>query len=127
VVGLELVAWAWTVRDDGPLIAGGIVTGIGAGIMFAAGPLADAAPHVVGGTFLLCTALGFALVGLLSRLLLPSTYTWAWITAAPVAAVGGALFAGADIVSDVVTWALPAALLIAGVVLGARWLRIGRR
>jgi hypothetical protein len=127
VLGLELVAWAWIVRDDGPLIAGGIVTGVGTGVLLAAGPLADAAPHVVGGTFLLCAAFGFAVVGLLSRLLLPSTHTWAWITAAVVAAAGSAVFAGADIVSQVITWALPVALLITGILLGARWLRIGRR
>jgi hypothetical protein len=126
VIGLELVAWACTVRDDGPLIAGGIVTGVGTGILLAAGPLTDAAPQAVGGTFLLCTAFGFALVGLLSRFLLPGTHTWAWITAAAVAAVGGAVFAGADVVSQVITWALPVVLVTAGVIVGARWLRIGR-
>jgi hypothetical protein len=127
VLGLELVVWGWTAREDGPLIAGGIVTGVGIGILLAAGPLEHAAPHVIGGSFLLCAAFGFALVGLLSQLRLRSAQTWAWITAASVAAVGGAVFAGADIVSQVITWALPVVLLIGGVIVGAWWLRIGRR
>jgi hypothetical protein len=127
VLGLELVAWGWTAREDGPLISGGIVTGVGTGILFAAGPLEQAAGHVIGGSLLICTAFGFALVWLLSQLVLRSAQTWAWITAASVAAVGGAVFAGADIVGQLITWGLPVVLLMGGVVIGAWWLLIGRR
>jgi hypothetical protein len=127
VLGVELLIWARAARQDGPLIAGGIVTGVGAGIVFAAGPLEGAAANVIGGTFLLCIAAGFALVGLLSQLWLHDSQLWAWITAVAVGLVGGGVFAGADTMSQVITWGLPVVQLAVGVAIGAYWMRARRR
>jgi hypothetical protein len=127
VLGVELLAWSWAAREDGQLIGGGIATGVGTGVLLAAGPVEHAAPQVIGGTILFCLAAGFALVGILSRLWLARSQTWAWITAAAVAAVGGALFAGAEVLSQLITWALPVILLLGGLIIGVRWLRSGRR
>jgi hypothetical protein len=127
VLGVELLAWSWAAREDGQLIGGGIATGVGTGVLLAAGPIEDAAPNVIGGTILFCLAAGFALVGILSRLWLARSQTWAWITAAAVATVGGALFAGPEVLSQVITWALPVILLLGGLIIGVRWLRNGRR
>jgi hypothetical protein len=127
VLGVELLVWSWAAREDGQLIGGGIATGVGTGVLLAAGPVEHAAPQVIGGTILFCLAAGFALVGILSRLWLARSHSWAWITAAAVAAAGGAVFAGAELLSQVITWALPVILLLGGLIIGVRWLRSGRR
>jgi hypothetical protein len=127
VLGVQLLIWARVAREDGPLIAGGIVTGVGAGIVLAAGPLGGAAANVIGGTFLLCIAAGFALVAVLSQLWLHDAQLWAWMTAAAVGLVGSGVFAGADTMSQVITWGLPVVLLAVGVAIGAHWMRTSRR
>jgi hypothetical protein len=50
------------------LIAGGVTTGLGLGVLLAAWPLRDAEPNVVGGTFLVAVAAGFLLVAVLGHL-----------------------------------------------------------
>ena len=127
VLGVELLVWSWAAREDGQLIGGGIATGVGTGVLLAAGPVEHAASQVIGGTILFCLAAGFALVAILSRLWLARPQTWAWITAAAVAAAGGALVAGAEVLSQLITWALPVILLLGGLIIGVLWLRSGRR
>lgn len=120
VLGIELLAWAYVARDNGPLIAGGIVTGIGCGVLLAASPLLGAQPHTVGAAFLLSIAGGFALVAILTGLWLHRTATWAWITAIAVAVVGGGLLGGPDTLGVLLSWTLPAALLAGGAVAALR-------
>lgn len=123
VLGTELLVWAYVAREDGPLIGGGILSGLGTGVLLAAGPLLGAEPHVVGGTFLVCLAGGFALLAALTRPWLGQTWPWAWITAIALAVVGTALLSGPATLAALLTWALPAALLGAGAVAVLRWLR----
>lgn len=116
VLGIELLAWAWVAKSDGPLVGGGVTVGVGTGILLAAGPLEGGAPHVIGGAFVLAIAGGFAVIALLSPLWLGVQQRWAWITAAATGIVGGALLAGVGVLSDLLSWVLPAALLVAGVI-----------
>jgi hypothetical protein len=126
VLGIELLVWARVANEDGLLVTGGIVSGVGAGIVLAAGPLLGADPHTVGAAFLLCVAAGFALVALLMRLWWQRTPAWAWITAAAVGVVGAGLLGGADTLGELITWGLPVVLLVGGAVALLRWLRAGR-
>ena len=127
VLGIELLAWARLAREDGPLVAGGVVAGIGVGVLLAAWPLRSAAAHVVGGAFLLSIAGGLLLIAMLATPLVRRPQPWAWIAGPALAVVGAALVAGPDTLADVLPWALPTALLAAGVVVGLRWARTTRR
>ena len=127
VLGIELLIWACAARDDGPLIAGGILTGVGAAILTVAGPLAGADPNVVGGTFVLMVAAGFAIVGVASRPLLGRWTPWALITAGVVGVVGAGVLFGGDVLSDLLGWGLPLGLLAGGVAVAMAWVRVGRR
>jgi hypothetical protein len=127
LLGLELLGWARAARAEGPLVAGGILTGIGAGILLAAGPLHAAPSHRVGGAFVLALAVGFAVTAALSAWWLRHRQPWAEITAAALGAAGGALLVGVETLADVLGWAVPAGLLVAGVVAVLRWRQASRR
>lgn len=123
VLGIELLVLAWLDRNDGALISGGVLVGLGTGVLLAAGPLLGTEPHQVGGAFLLCLAAGFGLIAVLAYAWQHQNQPWAWITAVALAVVGGALAAGPGTLATLASWALPAVLLGAGVVLAARWMR----
>jgi hypothetical protein len=125
VLGIEVLVWAGVTREDGLLIAGGVTSGLGLGILLAAWPLRDAEPNVVGGAFVVSVAIGFLLVAALDHWW-QRRQMWAWITAALAGAVGGALMAGAEVLGQVIEWGGAAALLTAGAVVGYRWLRSSR-
>jgi len=128
VLGIELLIWAWVARDDGPLIAGGVLTGMGAAIMVVAGPLTGADPNVIGGAFVALVAAGFAIVGVASRLLLGRWMPWALITAGVTGAIGTALlFGGNDMLSGLFSWAVPVGLLAGGIAAALVWGKVGRK
>jgi hypothetical protein len=125
VLGIELLVWAGVTREDGLLVTGGVTSGLGLGVLLAAWPLQDAEPNVVGGAFVVSVAVGFLLVAALGHWW-QRRQTWAWITAAVAAAVGGALMAGSEVLGQLIEWGGAAALLAAGAVAGFRWLRSSR-
>ena len=125
VLGIELLVWAGVTREDGLLVAGGVTSGLGLGVLLAAWPLRNADPNVIGGAFVVSLASGFLLVAVLGHWW-QRRQTWAWITAAVAAAVGGALMAGAEVLGQLIEWGGAAPLLVAGAVVGYRWLRSSR-
>jgi hypothetical protein len=126
VLGVELLVWGLTAREDGILLTGGVLVGIGTGIVLAAGPLLGDDPQVIGGAFVLSMGAGFGLFALLAQTWLGLPRRWAWITAAALGTVGVGLLAGGTVLSDLATWGLPAVLLTAGLIAAVRWLRAGR-
>lgn len=123
VLGTELPVWAHVARQDGLLVTGGATARIGTGVVLAAGPLLTADPTIVGAAVLLGVAGGSGLIAGQALLRWRHTCTWSWITAAAVGAVGAGLLGGADGVSDVLGWGLPAALLVGGLAMALRWRR----
>jgi hypothetical protein len=127
VLGIELLIWACAARDDGPLIAGGVLTGVGTAILVVAGPLAGADPNVIGGAFVLLVAAGFAIVGAGSRLLLGRWSAWASITAVVVGVVGAGVLFGSEVLSNLIGWGVPLGLLAGGIAAASAWVGIGRK
>ena len=112
VAGVELLVWAVVARAAGPLVAGGIVSGIGTGILLVTGPLEGQDAGEVGGSWLLSLGIGFALVAGLARLLRVEAQDWAWIPAACLVALGPAIAFGVS--ATVIAWAGPLVLLGVG-------------
>jgi hypothetical protein len=112
VIGLELLVWALWARAAGPLVGGGIVTGVGIGILLVNGPLQGQEAAEVGGGWLLALGAGFALVAGLARPLRVERQDWAWLPAVCLVALGAAI--GLGISATVIAWAGPAVLLGAG-------------
>ena len=126
VIGVGLLVWAVVARSAGLLIAGGVVTGAGSGVLLASGPLRGADANQVGGAYLLSMAGGFALIAVLSWIPLRDVQHWAWITAPFPGVVGAGLLVGPDSAATVVGWLLPVALIAAGVIVALRTLRTRR-
>ena len=125
VLGIELLVWAGVTREDGLLVAGGVTTGLGLGVLLAAWPLRDAEANVVGGAFVVSVAVGFLLVAALGHWW-QRRQPWAWVTAAVAGTVGAALMTGAEVLGQLIAWGGAAALLAAGALVGSRWLRSSR-
>ena len=125
VLGIELLVWAGVTREDGLLVAGGVTRGLGRGVLLAPWPLRDAEPNLVGGAFVVSVAVGFLLVAGMGHWC-QRRQMWAWVAAAVTAAVGAALIAGAEVLAQVIEWGRAAALLVAGAVVGYRWLHSSR-
>lgn len=124
-LGIELLVWAGVTREDGLLVAGGVTSGLGLGVLLAAAPLRDAEPNVVGGAFLVSLAVGFLVVAALGHWW-RRRQVWAGVTAAVAGPVGGALMAGPEVLARLIEWGGAAALLTGGAVVGYRWLRSSR-
>jgi len=107
-IGLAfLVAWA-TTGQQGFLIPGGILTGVGTGVVL------DAALDLDGSIVPLCLGAGFCLITALGG---RERQTWPLIPGGILAAVGLAGVvdtAGWDVSADVTHWILPSAVIGAG-------------
>jgi hypothetical protein len=99
---------------------------VGSGVVLAAGPLAGAGPQAIGAAFLFCVAAGFTVLTFLLWLWWREPRVWAAITAVAVGAAGAATLAEGTGWAGAPNWAVPAALLIGGLLAAIRWRR-GRR
>lgn len=125
-LGIELVIWAFVARTAGLLVAGSTLAGVGAGVILAAGPLAGAGPQAIGAAFLFGVAAGFILLSALSWLWWRQPRVWAVIVAVAVGAAGAATLTAGTGWAGALNRAVPAALLVGGLVAAIRWRR-GRR
>jgi hypothetical protein len=90
---LFLLAGIFT-RQAGPIIPGGILSGIGWGAVLVNGPFADTG-DTAGGIFMLAFALGWALIVVLTAVFTPKPHWWPLIPGGIMAVIGaGLLFGG---------------------------------
>jgi hypothetical protein len=103
-------------RNEGLMVPGGIISGIGWGTYLVTGPFAWDPGAQQGGVFLLAFALGWFSITVMSALFAKKTVWGTLVPAAVLAAIGGALFFGGAFM-DVLTVAgklWPLALIIGG-------------
>lgn len=103
-------------RNEGLMVPGGILSGIGWGAYLTAGPLTWASERQEGGVFLLAFALGWVSITAVSALFAKKTLWGTLIPAAVLAAIGGALFFGGAFIDllEVAGKLWPLALIVAG-------------
>jgi hypothetical protein len=126
MIGVGMLALGVISRSNGWLIPGGVLSGIGLGILVSEGPwklpLADLPRS---GIFLLCFALGWFLITLLSSLVGCRTMWWPLIPGGIMALLGGTIWLVNDwskvqVISTVIE---SAAFILFGVYLLVRWSR----
>lgn len=93
-LGITFLAWGIYAREPGFLIPGGILTGIGTGILFTAGPWQGMPNADEGGVFLLCMALGFMSITLTTAVFTHETHWWALIPGGIIGLVALAVLFG---------------------------------
>jgi len=120
LLGLGMLAWGMFSRAPGWIIAGSILGGIGTGILVFNGPWKIASDYQPG-IFLLCFALGWFLIPLLTRLFTSCTHWWAFIPGGSMAIIGCTLlFVHGSMQQDVVNVLQAALLILAGLFLVLR-------
>jgi hypothetical protein len=93
-IGAILLMWGVFTRDAGPIIPGGIMSGIGLGILLVAEPFELVSPENEGGFFMLSFALGWVLITVLTAVFTEETHWWALIPAAIMGLIGGTVLVG---------------------------------
>ena len=93
-LGLIFLAWGITTRQGGPMIPGGILSGLGLGVLIVTGTLGQFNETTSGGVVVLSLALGFLVVTPLTAFFSCKTQMWALIPGTLLALVGAAMLAG---------------------------------
>lgn len=93
LAGAFLVAGIAT-RAAGWFIPAGVLGGLSLGIVLIGGPFRIATGDAEGGVFMLAFAAGWASIPLLSKLFTTERHWWAFIPAAVLALIGGAVLGG---------------------------------
>lgn len=115
LVGLVLLTWGIVARHVGPIIPGGIVTGVGIGVLL----VELLFPQANDAIFLLGFSLGWVIITVASALFTKETHWWPLIVAAIMLVVGAAATWG-GILMTLLTWTgslWPLALIIIGIYL----------
>lgn len=124
VLGVIFLAWGIMASRPGPIIPGGILTGLGVGII-----LAQEIFHVSGldegGLITLSLGVGFLLILPLCAFFTPKWHWWPTVPGSVLVVVGIALLVGNDAlqVLNVLGKIWPVGLILAGVILLWQFLR----
>lgn len=128
LIGAGLLGWGVLSRRAGLIIPGGVLTGIGLGILVSEGPWTIPAVNQ-NGLFLICFALGWFLITLLTGLFTGCTLWWPIIPGGIMAVLGGAvlLTGNVRIIEQLPTLIPSLILILIGIYLIIRWSRGVRR
>ena len=118
-LGISFLAWGIAARHGGPLIPGGILSGIGLGALLIEQPLAHLDGEARGGVFLLAFAAGWGLIALLATLVDGRRHWWPLIPGGIMAVIGLTVVSGGAAlrVLDAVGGAWPIGLIAVGLYL----------
>ena len=93
-LGLIFLLWGSATRQVGLLLPGGVLGGVGLGVLVADRLRGHVGDEAAGGLFLLCFALGWAGITLLSAFFTARTAWWPLIAGGVIAALGGLALLG---------------------------------
>ncbi|MFZ0547466.1 MAG: hypothetical protein WAM60_18615 [Candidatus Promineifilaceae bacterium] len=93
-LGVLFLLWGIVTRNAGPIIPGGILSGIGLGVLLTAGQFGVVNGDNEGGIFMLSFALGWVLITVLTGVFTRETHWWPLIPAAIMGLIGGTVLAG---------------------------------
>lgn len=116
-LGALFLVWGILTRNEGLMIPGGILSGIGWGVYAIAGPFAIWQGESEGGVFLIFLGLGFGLITLVTAVFADETHWWALIPGSIIAFVGLAILFGGAMLT-LLTWVgklWPLALILLGI------------
>ncbi|MDX1413681.1 MAG: hypothetical protein R3293_05780 [Candidatus Promineifilaceae bacterium] len=126
-LGVFFLAWGVIAHNDGLMIPGGILTGIGLGIVLLAGPLNLDDGNLGGSVFLGAFALGWVIITVFTALFTEKTHWWPLIPAAIMALISGAILVEGPflVVLEWIGKLWPVALIAGGIaiILSARKMR----
>jgi len=116
LIGAGLLVWGAISRRSGLIIPGGVLSGIGLGILVTEGPWALPAANP-NGLFLICFALGWFLITLMTGLFTDCTLRWPVIPGGIMAIVGAAALWRGDprFWQDYLGWMVSILLILLGV------------
>lgn len=119
VIGVALLLVGIVTRNPGPMIPGGIMSGIGLGIFLVTGPFSDMPGDTEGGVFMLAFAAGWLLIVVATAVFTPQTHFWPLIPAAIMALIGSGVLYGDPFLQILALagklW--PLALIVGGVLI----------
>lgn len=116
-LGALFLVWGILTRNEGLMIPGGILSGVGWGIYAIAGPFSIWQGDNEGGVFLIFLGLGFGLITLVTAVFAKETHWWALIPGGIIAFVGSAILFGGALLT-VLAWVgklWPLALILLGI------------
>ncbi len=118
-IGVTFIVWGVATRAAGPLIPGGIMTGLGIGTFLSQEVFTNVSPDARGGIVVLGLACGFLVIPLLTYIVERHAPWWPAIPGGILLVVGLALVIGgaATTVFDVLSVIWPVILIIIGVAL----------
>jgi hypothetical protein len=93
-LGAIFLVWGIAVRHFGPMIPGGILSGIGLGTILVTRTFETAGESVQGGAFMLAFAGGWATITILSAIFTRETQWWPLIPGGIMALIGGTILLG---------------------------------
>lgn len=119
LLGGSFLLWGVLSRAAGPLIPGGVLSGIGLGVVLKSQFGQLMGDEHAGGLFLLGFAVGWLIITLLSRIATDDPQWWALIPGGIMATVGGAVLLG-GVWLELLSW-ISAAWLSAMSLVGGVW------
>ncbi|MBV9789208.1 MAG: hypothetical protein JOZ51_13585 [Chloroflexi bacterium] len=119
LLGGSFLLWGVLSRAAGPLVPGGVLSGIGLGVVLKSQFGQLMSDEHAGGLFLLGFAVGWLIITLLSRIATDDPQWWALIPGGIMATVGGAVLLG-GVWLDLLSW-ISAAWLSGLSLVGGVW------
>lgn len=128
MIGAALLLAGIFTRNPGPMIPGGIMSGIGLGSWLITGPFSDMAGDMEGGVFMLAFAAGWLLIVVATAVFTPKAHLWPLIPAAIMALIGSSILYGGLFLQllSLAGKLWPLALIVGGLLVMSRGLKQGK-